>query len=322
MINIFCEAIRRRENVTYDYDDFLILESINPKKASYHLLLKSFEPDVPTLFPNNKECGRFVDTVITDVIQALKRNSILYDKFDMDTLQSLFKITEHGDEKKIIIDKTIYTKNRQFRMLGSCKFGRNDTFQLSVLNKFKHTPDNFKDTIEISLVGNYHVTREKKQFKMFSFVQSIPNVAMNSPVSPDIAEDPQLPKSTHRAPISSDACIESPYKRFFGAMAEPGKIRNVVPIGNDRFLINFNQNYKYCANIGRHHVNNNIYIIFDQRNKTYEQKCHDERCKHFSTGQLPITSLSSAIVYESSTTANVVNDVIKGQRIIAQIQVR
>lgn len=313
LIDIFCEAVRKYAGVYYEYDDFLILESVNEKKASYHLILKSSRVDTPILFPNNKVCGQFVNRVIADINKARNENCLLYGKFGANILESQYKFIDN-DKKKIIIDATIYTRNRQFRMLGSCKFGRNDIFQLSSLNKFKHTPKDLKNAVEISLVGNYDQTCEEDERRIFSLAQFESHV---------VASPSELVSSIKKvAPSSSD--IEPVYKSHFETMAKPGKIRNVTPLGNDRFVINF-VNYRYCANVGRDHASNNIYIIFDQRNKTSEQKCHDEACKNFSTGPVPLTIPSSSSVNLETlpSTANAgLENIVKGKKIIAKIQVR
>lgn len=244
---------------------------------------KSLNLRVPCLFDNNLACGVFVRTLVFDLKQAFEKKTSFH-KFDFPTISTLFKSTEANANKKIIIDDSIYTKNRQFRMFGSCKFGREDVFAISRLNKFNDTPTSSQDLITLSLVGIYQPSHENDP-AMF-FLDSKRNVSYK----PVRLSNQVVPPKTLKSNDGQDHLLEI-YKNYFQSMAKPGEIKTVAHLGNEQFRINFTQGYKYCANVGRHHANNNIFVIFDQKNVNYEQRCHDEQCRNFSTGKLPINFL-------------------------------
>lgn len=288
LIDIFIEAIRINFQLSYLRRDFLVLESNNPNKASYHIIARKFDDNgIPLLFENNLTCGEFIKSLVDKLYKSYEANAPLFDKFVRQTIRSLFKATEKGMNEKIIIDTGIYTRNRQFRMFGSCKFGRLDDFKLSRINEFQHNSSSTQELINISLAGYYQFHDENFLGKLLQpsgqSIQSTSRTTNLPPVTDNEKTDLQ---------VGSDQ-LRQVYRHFFKQMSKPGDVRSVVLLQDETFRINFTSAYKYCANVGRSHRNNNIYIIFDQKNLNYQQKCLHPDCRNFSTGKLPVIFVSS-----------------------------
>ena len=96
-------------------EDVLVLESSNEKKFSIHLIFCS------AVFHNNGACGTFVRRFLRDLSEEEKR---YFQVKDSDTLDSVTSF----------IDCSVYSKNRNFRLYLSRKFGKKAALELSTID--------------------------------------------------------------------------------------------------------------------------------------------------------------------------------------------
>jgi hypothetical protein len=108
--------------------EILILESSDSKKFSRHYILKmkNHKTNQVVAFKNNLHCGAFMRQLESCIIK----------KFGQDLKQNPFYFWKEGEEKfefnpskinkDFFCDLTIYNSNRQYRTLGSIKYGEQD----------------------------------------------------------------------------------------------------------------------------------------------------------------------------------------------------
>ena len=112
-------------------ENVINLESFYPDKFSSHLIIKING----IAFENNRHLGNFVNQIFEHINQSKNQNP---------SLESLWASNDK-EEKKFIVDLSVYSRNRSFRCYKSTKMGKNSHFILSTHNKFT----NFKDDCNI-----------------------------------------------------------------------------------------------------------------------------------------------------------------------------
>jgi hypothetical protein len=98
---------------------------------------------------------------------------------------------------------------------------------------------------------------------------------------PLVDDDP----NRHMPPEYAD--IEAFFVTLIGAY--DGRIRKVRPPGQYRtFRLEITGNYRYCDNIKRHHLKNQIYFLVDTTRRSYTQRCYDPECDGFQSAKKSI----------------------------------
>ncbi|GAQ93324.1 hypothetical protein KFL_014410020 [Klebsormidium nitens] len=69
-------------------------------------------------------------------------------------------------------------------------------------------------------------------------------------------------------------------------------------IVNEGFLSYSFKGTKFCANVNRHHTQNNMYIVVDLQHGSYYQKCHDDVCQAMNY-KFPYTKLPEGLLNEA-----------------------
>ena len=112
--------------------DVLILKSSNTKKLSLHILIRCENKEI--VFENNIVIGQLINFAVNNIESSLKHNlkNRLFD-LNENEQNGIFYLNDKG-LLTCVIDTKVYTRNRLFRTLGSCKKGRSDVF------KFIKTP--------------------------------------------------------------------------------------------------------------------------------------------------------------------------------------
>ena len=194
--------------------DAYILESITAEKYSLHLTFILRDGRKELLLANNIEAGKLLKAVVMDttvpVIPLLKSNEVTGDeKADDNIIQvygecrairkefnDLWVWKKDGKQKSkqrtFFADLGVYTKNRAFRILGSCKFGKTAALRVadgkfgfnSLSNKLPLS-SSFADRLQHNLAtylvvpfdlflssvdgnGFSETEKEKKSFEKFS----------------------------------------------------------------------------------------------------------------------------------------------------------
>ena len=104
IMDIFLSSCNSVFNLHCTLDDVVVLNSSSRAKLSYHLIFKN------VVFPNTACCMTFIQHVL--------RNASLIDLQDI-------SYRDTSGSVKYIIDCKVYSRNQNFRLLGSSKFGKN-----------------------------------------------------------------------------------------------------------------------------------------------------------------------------------------------------
>ena len=68
-----------------------------------------------------------------------------------------------------------------------------------------------------------------------------------------------------------------------------GYVRSVAHFADsDTLVYSIGGNYRYCANVGRHHKSNGVYFVASLASRTMRQKCYDPDCRGFQSEALGI----------------------------------
>lgn len=111
-----------------DRNNFLILDSTSSTKFSRHVIFTMKD----MAFKDNSHVGKFIKTIYNDIMLYLKSDTQshgILSQFNKADIEELLVETNHG--KKLFIDNGVYTKNRQFRLYLSTKWGKQSYLTVS-----------------------------------------------------------------------------------------------------------------------------------------------------------------------------------------------
>ena len=125
-------------NIVVDNECIIDLDSSTPIKFSRHLIFR-----VPgSAFTSNIHCGNFAKNVVQRVSEK-KMTDFSY--------QQLFKWNDKG-KLMFLADMSVYTRNRNFRLYKSSKYGKNVFLLPSSITRYQYIDDH--DLFMSSLVCN------------------------------------------------------------------------------------------------------------------------------------------------------------------------
>eukprot|EP00477_Mikrocytos_mackini_P000976 GAHX01001047.1.p1 GENE.GAHX01001047.1~~GAHX01001047.1.p1 ORF type:complete len:401 (-),score=64.96 GAHX01001047.1:686-1888(-) len=248
-------------NINVEYKDFIILDSSNDVKFSLHVILVHDR----VIFANNVNLGVFVK----DFIEMCLLNE---DK------KYLFDLNEN-----CIIDKAVYTKNRNFRIYKSTKLGQKRPLVISKFNKF---PTKDKEVfLKKSLVSYFEVPIVEIQPITYK-PQKEANIN-NKEDKPD--------KRAYQEPLFVTHSSFPELDKYFDSIlrTKGGKIYKMreLQIKGITHIYYYPQNYRFCNRINREHKSNGIYYIVDSYTKTYWQQCFDVDCKGFKSCKIGLPKM-------------------------------
>lgn len=208
----------------------------------------------------------------------------------------LFARTDKADHV-FVCDMGVYTRNRNFRLVYSSKKGKDSHLvpidgprPVSVGASASSSNDGSPD-------ASHQLNKE---------------VFLNSLVC-RIAEDKSLlefdaPSSTmarghgsggFSRPDASMVSRPSPFPRVDAFVREEflkgqGFIRSAIFFAQTNRICYNLGGTRFCANIGRHHKSNGVYLVVDIGTRTVVQKCHDPDCRGFSSMPIAVPALHFA----------------------------
>ncbi|KAJ6228412.1 DNA-directed primase / polymerase protein [Anaeramoeba flamelloides] len=147
IVNQTIHYLKTIYGINLDHSNFIILDSSTDKKYSVHMIVRMGN----IYFKNSIHTGRFVYSLLNDTKH----------------FQELIVNSDNGDQIPFI-DLSVYSKNRNFRLLGNSKFGKSAFFSVSKLNKFPFK--NEKELLYFSLVSN---TESNSCTKILKFSKTI-----------------------------------------------------------------------------------------------------------------------------------------------------
>jgi hypothetical protein len=196
----------------------------------------------------------------------------------------LFPVTESGS-RTALVDLGVYTKNRNFRIFGSTKLGKNAPLTLHPSCKYPFDGNEeklFLDSLASVVPDEYS--------------QPIPFTSIPG------AMGPEAPHHVHQdhdhGPSVSSTNAVSPYPELDAFVKQvletrPGHrgfIRGWMLFESSSLLAYQIGGNRYCERIGREHKSNHITIAVDLNRCVWYQRCLDPECRagHYRSEARPI----------------------------------
>ena len=223
-------------------ENVVILDSSDATRFSAHLIFNG------AIFRNNIECGilvkEFIDEKITDSITVKDKSG---------------NITT-------VIDASIYTKNRQFRIYKSSKYGQARPFVVSECDlSLMYLEDKY---------DKHDIDTKFFEYTLLNAKNENINILM------DEKKKPEAKKMKHSSFPDIDGIISDKIK--------PGKILSCEqkPDGSIFYEIG---GTRYCGIAGRNHTSNRIYIKVNSNKTDITQLCYSPKCskQHFLLHKFP-----------------------------------
>lgn len=177
------------------------------------------------------------------------------------------KIVTANDSQQLFVDEGVYTKNRNFRLFLSSKFGK-ETCLKRLATDDEDPKATFYDSL-VTHVNSIHLL----QFKDHEYEEVV---------------KPHHPSHSFSSSQGGSSSL-SPFPEVDDFVVS---LVNDLETGRTGYVRKWTQNgsfltydiagsFRYCHNVERHHKSNNIRYVVDIQNGHYFQMCHDENCRDF-----------------------------------------
>jgi hypothetical protein len=256
VVNAAVETFKSEFDVEVNPQDCVVdLSASTQKKFSRHLIF-----DVPELaFEDNYAVGKFVELVVNK-------------------LPDLTVVKDAEGQKTSFVDTAVFTKNRNFRLILSSKFGQTNV--LEPTGKWKKCISN-RELFLSSLVSvPFSEGRRLLSFDSFENDDEVQNV--------------ERPFQRHPSGEVTKNLDTSSIETFVESLVRPGRIRRKL-VTENLLVFDIDGNYRFCENIGRAHKSNHVKIIVDLSLEGYCQGCYDPDCREYRS---PLKRLPENLIQE------------------------
>ena len=277
----------------------LQLDSSSSAKFSRHLVVH-----LPggRLFRDNRHCGSFCRRLVAEFRQRLL-------------------VTLPSGELGTVVDTSVYSRNRLFRLYLSSKFGKTAVLAPAQGCTFAGVDESTREGVvallEASLVaplGGADLIASKPALVLecssgssdSSDSRSSSSAALCSLGSPLQQAEP--PTSGQRragfreagdiglAPASEwphvELCVLAHAARAGGSALPPPSVRawelECGPENEPRLVTLHMQRHRFCHRIARAHKSNNVYYVVDLKAGSFVQRCHDPDCRGYVSPKWPL----------------------------------
>lgn len=265
MVDLLIKATIIMVQEVYDLkvaqSDILVLDGSTETKFSQHLIFQSSN----AVFQDNIHAGNFVRYLVDQLKESKVPNLSTAEQ------QSLF-VNNDKENTVSLCDLGVYTKNRNFRLFLSSKFGKNVPLVVANNNSFRPALDSNEAFFKASLIT--HFEDEKSSNQLLTFAKDTIGTSKHHDQKP---HDPTL-----------NGYQVSPWNeidKFIMELVAPGTIRQWMYYDRTETIVYVIQGNRYCSSIGREHKRNHIKYVVNLPNATYYQSCFDPDC---SRGALQI----------------------------------
>mmetsp|Transcript_124785 Transcript_124785/g.216406 ORF Transcript_124785/g.216406 Transcript_124785/m.216406 type:complete len:577 (+) Transcript_124785:88-1818(+) len=198
-----------------------------------------------------------------------------------------------------LVDESVYSRNRCFRLLWQRKFGKQAVLQSN--------PDNLREALgrnEIPPLQLLHtmasfIPKDTPIFKHAlipaglrheELKTKVVRVAGNGSTSTSVSDG--IDVSLHRGLMRylTDTWDEVRRSNEPGGVPHgqgPAAIQSMVEMDNRYWVVTLANN-KFCFCKGASHVSNHVYMVVDRYEASFRQKCHDVDCRNFRSPEFPI----------------------------------
>ncbi|CAH8522283.1 unnamed protein product [Heterobilharzia americana] len=331
-----CACIKFFYGISISLNEIVTLDASTPKKFSQHIIVNNEN----LVFQNNLEQGQLIRILCKSLAQYSLLNTdfaytddcsdcssqiskftqsvlpkIEFTENDAKSCFALPKMTQsnHNNNNNLwtsVCDVGVYTRNRNFRLAGSCKLsGSGLLLPYSTINKdveFSSIWRNWRSwaptlVTYVDVKCSHLLIRpvENCCCSYSSFTTSSPSdqslVDRNIRVFPRESDDHvfhSLPTNLHifvKKIITEWFNRGLSYQKANTDLSTSSSQVKIVSLSEGKLSVKVNK-LRFCERIGRSHKSNHVILIFDFVNGCYYQKCLDPECRlvDFRSPSMPI----------------------------------
>jgi hypothetical protein len=256
--------------------DVLVLDSSTPTKFSQHLIF----PNV--VFKTNTQCGGFVKQIISQArerLTAASSNTVWSGNggddvtrgFPLDSLDFLFV------EGVSVVDCTVYSRNRHFRLWRSSKVEKDLQYRplrVAEENTFAYTTDRqLLDASVVLVVGDVDAGTRVLQFDV---TQSTPPVR-----AAGAAGGGGQSVARQRTVRSTNSSLDEFVLGYIHTIPQMREvtITSVTEFADGRSVNYYVDGGRWCRGVGREHSRNRPYFCANLHARVIYQMCHSTKCR-------------------------------------------
>lgn len=271
-IKIVCYFLLKEFGVHCSRENIVDLTSHSFAKFSRHLIFNI--PDVA--FANNIYVGNFVNMICNQIRTWAREGMKETLGFKFSDVERLF-VTDTKGNKVLFCDEGVYTKNRNFRILRSTKFGKNSPLVVAQENQYVPLKKAGESTEELLFMDSL-VTTVRESPRILTF-------------GDDGTKRSQCQQERKGSGPGMEGFSHSPYPeidKYIQSILGQGYIRCWFYFPQSELLVYEIANNRFCHNIGREHKSNGIMYVANLKLAVYYQKCHDPDCQDYRSNPIPL----------------------------------
>ena len=255
--------------VQCDRSNIIQLESSSESKFSQHLIY----PQV--IFKNNFECGNFIKEISFAAADALEGTSFGRTVLGFPTTDLKQLFYDSGTNKnRFLADLTVYSKNRQFRLLRSSKLGKEEHLIAAEDNQYPVLSEEqfFLDSLITRTMGSnsqHFLTCEPPNEKACWNE----GIEQNPLPTPPFAHKATFPHKDLDAFVLT--CIQKIEQQ------KATTIHSIVHAKSGLCVAYTLSGPKWCQNVQREHRNNHPYFVANMKTGQVYQKCFSFPCRGY-----------------------------------------
>jgi DNA-directed primase/polymerase protein len=313
-----CDAIERFFQIPCHPENIIELLSESEKKFSNHWIVV-----LPgkIVWKDNFHCGKFVKMMLTHLhhripIPVQYRNGTCkfeysYPNLCYEELAKELQIELSDGTMEWFVDQGVYSRNRNFRLFGSCKRASSTSgglylspycqYKFPIDSRSDHQPE-VKFSSQLSWVVFFHSlvcpVEETGVFLECNFDhQPLAHSFLKNenPVPQTAVPQTAVPNwSNNWDDVSDDVFVELDKFMLSVIQSRPGAVKG--SIRSRKFypdsctvLYQVNAN-RYCENLMREHKSNHVFFLVDFSVGCFYQKCLDPDCRSFRGSVSPLPS--------------------------------
>ena len=270
LVEITIARLEEERNVKSRAEDVMILESSTDNKFSVHLIF------CRTVFINNEACGAFVREMMSSLTESDKDILTVSDK--------------DGESTTLLVDQAVYTRNRNFRLFLSSKFGKAAALHISPLDQHNSSLAD-KMIFYNSLLTNVEPGTKNLGWpceNTVTYTNTIDKDHHRYTATNYKSSSSSSSLSSSSSSLSSSSSPFTEIDQFVSRLVMPGYIRRWQYNQSSNTIHYDILGNRWCQNIGRQHKSNNVYWVCNISRGVVVQGCHDPDCWGFRGDEIPL----------------------------------
>mmetsp|Transcript_18461 Transcript_18461/g.39485 ORF Transcript_18461/g.39485 Transcript_18461/m.39485 type:complete len:517 (-) Transcript_18461:1403-2953(-) len=283
VLRAFCQEVLSAE---LDEESVIEMESSTESKFSMHILVKRLIVDeaiVPVALPNNAQAGLLTREL---VMFAKQKKSI-----DLTSdAHLLFVNAPQGEDHPLVsvIDESVYSRNRCFRLLYNSKFGKKVALRMAGGQKQEHPAVRMLGTMASFVPDGVPLFRHAlipEDFAHAALIATRPSISSSTTDRKEGGKQEQgrpidigsVPSDLLDHLIDTWDGLRWAQEKVTGGR-RPTRVASILRVGEDghkSLLLVTLQNNRFCLCKGASHRSNSIFLVVDQEAGVFHQKCHD-----------------------------------------------